>query len=321
MNESEMLERLDCTRVEVHKRIKGYDREINFSLVAVAVFGHVLYTGYPGLAKTLLARTIAEVSGCSFNRIQLTPDLTPSDIRGTEVWRPKNQDFEVFRGPIFSHIVLADEINRTPPKVQSAFLDAMQEKTVTIGNHTIDLPRPFMVFATRNPIEQEGTYPLPEAQLDRFLFEIVFPYPEEDDEIAIAKQGNDELPSVQKLWTPEELVFLERFVSEKVRMPESIYRYIVKLIRTTRSFDPTSIELGASPRAGKMFVAASKAHAFVVRKSTAVIPEDIDDVADCILRHRLMMNPLKWNGMNSESEWKTLLKDIIRKAKESHVEN
>ena len=163
-----LLEKLKNMKTEIKKRIKGYEEEIDLSLIAVAAFGHVLYTGFPGLAKTLLAKTVAEVSGCGFNRIQLTPDLTPSDIRGTEIWRPNNQSFELYPGPIFTNIVLADEINRTPPKTQSAFLDAMQEKVVTIGNRTLSLPNPFMVFATRNPIEQEGIYPLPEAQLKSY---------------------------------------------------------------------------------------------------------------------------------------------------------
>lgn len=193
------LEKLQKTRTEIAKRIKGYSKEIDFSLIAMAALGHLLYTGVPGLAKTLLAKTIAEISGCSFSRIQLTPDLTPSDIRGTEIWHPPAQTFRIHKGPIFANMVLADEINRAPPKTQSAFLDAMQEKTITIGNSgALPLPEPFVVFATRNPIEQEGTYPLPEAQIDRFLFEIVFPYPIEKDELEIAKQGNDNPPSSPK---------------------------------------------------------------------------------------------------------------------------
>ena len=310
-----LLEKLKNMKTEIKKRIKGYEEEIDLSLIAVAALGHVLYTGFPGLAKTLLAKTVAEVSGCGFNRIQLTPDLTPSDIRGTEIWRPNNQSFELYPGPIFTNIVLADEINRTPPKTQSAFLDAMQEKVVTIGNRTLSLPNPFMVFATRNPIEQEGIYPLPEAQLDRFLFEILFPYPTEEDEIEIAKQGNDDPVPVDKVWDPEGLVALGKFVSQNVTAGENVCAYIARFVRETRSYDPNIIELGASPRASQKFVAASKAHAFVVRHDTQTTPDDADAVARHILMPRLIVNPLNFH----ESDWGGLIDGIKQKARAYHI--
>ncbi len=313
-----IFEKIEKIRTEIKKRIKGYPKEIDLSLVAVASFGHVLYTGYPGLAKSLLVRTIAEVSGCTFKRIQLTPDLTPSDIRGSEIWNPQNQNFQIHKGPIFTNIVVADEINRGTPRVQSAFLDAMEERVITIGTETIALPKPFMVFATRNPIEQEGVFPLPEAQLDRFLFEITFPYPEEEDEIAIARQGNGPMPKVDtKIWNAQGLIDLEIFRAKNVHVDEEIYKYIVKIVRTTRSYNPNLIALGASPRASKMFVVASKAHALIVRKDTKVIPDDVDALAEYILKPRLIMNEMNWNG--TENDWKQLVEDIKTEARDRHV--
>lgn len=317
------LGKLETTRKEIGKRIKGYGKEIDFSLIAIAALGHVLYTGVPGLAKTLLAKTIAEISGCSFSRIQLTPDLTPSDIRGTEIWQPHTQTFGIHKGPIFANIVLADEINRAPPKTQSAFLDAMQEKTITIGNSgALALPEPFTVFATRNPIEQEGTYPLPEAQIDRFLFEIVFPYPTEKDEFEIAKQGNENPVPVQKIWSPEELAALARFVSRNVHVNDRINEYIVRLVRVTREYK-SGIILGASPRSSKMLVAASKSHALIVRGSCAVIPDDVDCATEPLLRPRLILDPISnpENHEDQESYWKELVYDIQNKAREKHIGN
>jgi MoxR-like ATPase len=312
------FEKIEKIRIEIKKRIKGYEREIDLVLVAVASFGHVLCTGYPGLAKTLLARTTAEVLGCAFKRIPLTPDLVPSDIRGTEIWRPDIQKFEVYKGPIFTNIVVADEINRGTPKVQSAFLDAMEERVVTIGTETILLPKPFMVFATRNPIEQEGVFPLPEAQLDRFLFEITFLYPNEEDEIDIARQGNKAMPEVQPQWDAEGLSALERFRARNVHVNEEIYKYIVKIVRTTRSYNPDLISLGASPRSTKMFVVASKAHALIVRKDTKVIPDDVDALVPYILKPRLIMNEQNWRPKN-ESDWNQLVEDIKSEARKKHV--
>lgn len=318
MQDAKMFcEKIDEMRSEIKKRIKGYEKEIDLSLVAMATSGHVLYTGVPGIAKTLLARTIAEASGCTSKRIQLTPDLIPSDIRGAEIWNPDRREFEVRKGPIFANIVVADEINRAIPRTQSAFLDAMQEKTVTIGSNTLALPDPFVVFATRNPIEQEATFPLPEAQLDRFLFEIVFPYPDEDDEIKIAKMGNSNPADIESVWTPKDLIALENFASQNVHMEHSIYEYIVKFVRTTRAYDPDMIVLGASPRSSQKWAAACKAYALVVRNETSVIPDDVDYIAKYILSHRLIMNPMHWEG--KESDWEQLIKDIGKKAREKHV--
>ena len=312
----ELIEKLEHMKNEIRKRIKGYEEEIDLSLVAVAALGHVLYTGFPGLAKTLLAKTIAEVSGCSFSRIQLTPDLMPSDIIGTEIFRQNTQDFEIIPGPIFANFVVADEINRTPPRTQSATLEAMEEKKVTIGNHTLALPNPFIVFATRNPLELEGTYPLPEAQLDRFMFEIEFPYPSEEIEVKIAKQGNDGPAPVEPVWDPDGIVALGKFVSKNVTVDESIYSYIVNFVRETRVYDSERIELGASPRASQKFVAASKAYALVVRNDIRVIAEDVDAVAKPILKPRMILRPRNFDEKFSVGG---LIDEINEAARERHI--
>lgn len=314
------LEKLAKTRKEIGKRIKGYEKEIDLSLIAIAALGHVLYTGVPGLAKTLLAKTIAEISGCSFRRIQLTPDLMPSSINGNEIWRPDMQRFVIRKGPIFANIVLADEINRAPPQVQSAFLEAMEERQVTIGEESLPLPEPFFVFATRNQIELGGgIYPLPVAQMDRFLFEVVLSYPTEKDEIEIAKQGNDKPIPVEKVWTPAQLMDLAQFVSKNICVNATVNEYLVRLVRVTREHKP-AIELGASPRSSKMLTAACKAHAFIVGKSIAVTPEDVDAVAEPLLRPRLIRNPLKWEDWkNQELSFKELIDDIRKKAREKHL--
>ncbi|OGZ59765.1 MAG: hypothetical protein A3B96_03285 [Candidatus Spechtbacteria bacterium RIFCSPHIGHO2_02_FULL_43_15b] len=315
----EICERIERIKLEVKKRIEGYDALIDLSLVAMVASGHLLYTGVPGLAKSLLAKTVAEVSGCTFSRIQLKIDMTPSDIIGTEIWRPDIKNFEMRHGPIFANFVVADEINRTPPKTQSAFLEAMQEKTVSFTfSRTIDLPRPFIVIATRNPIDHDGVFPLPEAQLDRFMFELMFPYPSEDDEIKVAKQVTEDSVGVQKISSPEELISIAEFVNKGIYVNDRIYRYIVKLIRCTRNSENNLIELGASPRTTKMCVRAAKGHALVIRRSDSVIPEDVDAVALPLLKPRLMMN-FQWQG--GESDWQTLVSDIISKARGEHVEN
>ena len=280
------------------RRIVGQDEIIRDLFVALAVQGHVLMIGVPGLAKTLLIRSLAELLDLPFQRIQFTPDLMPSDITGTEILE-ENEDgrrqFRFMRGPVFASLILADEINRTPPKTQAALLEAMQERRVTVAGHSYDLPSPFFVMATQNPIEQEGTYPLPEAQLDRFMFNLRVNYPSHADEVQILlTTTGDEAAPLEKLWTGEELLALQRAVRQ-VPVPETVAHYAVSLVQATRPENTTAdfikrfVQWGAGPRASQYLALAGKVFA-VLDGRFNVAREDIQRAAKLVLRHRIITN-------------------------------
>ncbi len=287
-------------RQEVGRRIVGQARVVDEILMALMAGGHALLVGVPGLAKTLIIRSIADAMRLEFRRIQFTPDLVPSDITGTEILEEDAASgarrFRFVRGPVFANIVLADEINRTPPRTQAALLEAMQEHRVTAAGETMRLPEPFFVLATQNPIEQEGTYPLPEAQLDRFLFDIRIGYPSEPEEVDILRSttGADEHPVTPVLGGPEVLA-LQRLVRE-VPAADAALRYAVALARATRPDDASAPELvrqfvrwGAGPRASQALILGAKAHALLEGRF-AVAPDDIRRVAMPVLRHRVLPN-------------------------------
>ncbi len=279
---------------EVRRIIVGQDYLINRLLVALLSNGHVLIEGVPGLAKTLTVRTLSATLNTNFQRIQFTPDLLPADLIGTQIYNPQTGEFTPRLGPIFSNIILADEINRAPAKVQSALLEAMEERQVTIGEHTYKLDDPFLVLATQNPVEQEGTYPLPEAQLDRFMLKVVISYPSRDDEREIINRMAGEPPEPPKIIiSPEEIIHARKVVNA-IYVDEKIKSYVVDIIFATR--DPqnngmrkmaTLIEYGASPRGTIALIKAAKAYAFLNGRGY-VMPEDIKQIAPDVLRHRIV---------------------------------
>ena len=288
---------------EVAKVVVGQAALIEKLLIAILADGHVLLEGAPGLAKTQLVSALGKATGGTFRRIQLLPDMLPSDVTGTLVYHPDDRRFHIHKGPILeTHFLLADEINRTPPKVQAAFLQAMQEREVTIGTETYLLNDPFIVLATQNPIEEEGTYPLPEAQLDRFLFKLHVDYPAEDDELQMldvaALDRRNPLQDLEPVTSPEQLVTLREAVKDSIYVSEQLKQYIVRLVRATRQpeYSPglqdlrTKIHLGASPRGGTMNLRkACRALAFL-RGRSHVLPEDVKTLAPDILRHRIILD-------------------------------
>jgi MoxR-like ATPase len=280
---------------EVSRRIVGQDAMVERLLVGLLTGGHILLEGVPGLAKTLAVRTLAEIIRASFSRIQFTPDLLPADVIGTMVFNQKTQDFHVKKGPLFAQIILADEINRAPAKVQAALLEAMQEHQVTIGGATYPLEEPFLVLATQNPIESEGTYPLPEAQLDRFMLKVRVGYPSRDEEkeVLLRMSGGREI-AVERLLEPEAILSARSAIAE-LYMDQKVVDYIVDLIRATR--DPGLVGLtdlkplvafGGSPRASIALAQAARAHAFL-RERAYVVPEDVRALAPDVLRHRIVL--------------------------------
>jgi MoxR-like ATPase len=289
---------LNGLRLEVGKRVVGQERVLDEILMAMLAGGHALLVGVPGLAKALMIRSIAEAIHLEFRRIQFTPDLVPSDITGTEILEEDTHTgaraFRFVRGPIFANILLADEINRTPPRTQAALLEAMQEHAVTAAGTTMPLPEPFFVLATQNPIEQEGTYPLPEAQLDRFLFDIRIGYPREDEEVAILRATTGLAGGAPRaILDAEQTLGLQRLTRE-VAAAEPALRYAAALARATRPDDSSAPELvkravrwGAGPRAGQALVLGAKAHALLAGRS-AIAPDDIRRVAHPVLRHRVL---------------------------------
>jgi MoxR-like ATPase len=281
---------------EIGKVIVGQDDALERILVALIAGGHVLLEGVPGLAKTLTIKTLASCVSAQFSRIQFTPDLLPADLTGTLILDPKTGNFTTRKGPIFANLVLADEINRAPAKVQSALLEAMQERHVTIGSETHALPDPFLVLATQNPIEQEGTYPLPEAQVDRFMLKIRLGYPKKSEEKAILERmAGDETPATKKVATPEQLL-RARHVAAGIYLDEKIKDYIVELVFATR--EPATHKLashkhliayGASPRATIALAQAAKAYAFINARGY-VTPEDVKAIGPDVLRHRILVS-------------------------------
>jgi len=282
-------------KAEIGKVIIGQHDVINGVITSIISNGHALLIGVPGLAKTLLIKTISEALDMSFNRIQFTPDLMPSDILGSEIL-DDTRNFKFNKGPVFANIVLADEINRTPPKTQAAMLEAMQEKTVTISGTEYILPKPFFVLATQNPIEQEGTYPLPEAQLDRFMFNMVLDYPTTAEEISIVKATTGHITApVNKVVSQEEIIGFQNLV-RKVEVADNVYEYAVKLVGRTRANRELAtphineyIEYGAGPRASQYLIVGAKANALINGKYSPDI-EDVQAVAKMVLRHRVVRN-------------------------------
>ena len=280
---------------EVSRRIVGQDAMVERLLVGLLTGGHILLEGVPGLAKTLAVRTLAEIIDASFSRIQFTPDLLPADVIGTMVFNQKSQEFHVKKGPLFAQIILADEINRAPAKVQAALLEAMQEHQVTIGGTTYPLEEPFLVLATQNPIESEGTYPLPEAQLDRFMLKVRVGYPtrDEEKEVLLRMSGGQEIP-VEQLLHPDDILTARTAIAG-LYMDQKVVDYIVDLVRATR--DPGLVGLndlkplvafGGSPRASIALAQAARAHAFL-RERAYVVPEDVRALAPDVLRHRIVL--------------------------------
>ncbi|HET8622835.1 MAG TPA: MoxR family ATPase [Gemmatimonadales bacterium] len=280
---------------EVARRLVGQEAMVERLLVGLLTGGHVLLEGVPGLAKTLAVRTLAQIIHASFSRIQFTPDLLPADVIGTMVYDQKTQEFHVKKGPLFAHIILADEINRAPAKVQAALLEAMQEKQVTIGGTTFRLEEPFLVLATQNPIESEGTYPLPEAQLDRFMLKVRVDYPsrEEEKEVLLRMSSGREIP-VERLLEPA-IILAARSAIADLYMDQKVVDYIVDLVRATR--EPAGVGLkdlqplvafGGSPRASIALAQAARAYAFL-RGRGYVVPEDVRALAPDVLRHRIVL--------------------------------
>lgn len=287
---------LQDLRREVGKVIVGQDALVEKMLVALLADGHILIEGVPGLAKTLAVKTLAQAIHAQFQRIQFTPDLLPADITGTLIFNPKDGMFYPKRGPVFSNFVLADEINRSPAKVQSALLEAMQERQVTIGEQTYKLPEPFMVMATQNPVEQEGTYPLPEAQVDRFMLKVMVTYPtKEEEKLILERMAGHKKIELNTQVTPE-MILKARAVTDGIYVDEKIKNYIVDLVFATR--DPKAaglenlasfISYGASPRATIFLTQAAKAYAFLNGRGF-VTPEDIKAVGLDVLRHRVLLS-------------------------------
>ncbi len=280
---------------EVGKVVVGQKTMVERLLIGLLSDGHVLMEGVPGLAKTLTVRTLADAIRTSFQRIQFTPDLLPADLIGTLIYDPKQSEFKTRKGPVFANVILADEINRSPAKVQSALLEAMQERTVTIGDNTFELPSPFLVLATQNPIDQEGTYPLPEAQVDRFMLKLSVGYPPKEDELEIMRRmSTGSPPAVEPVVTPEEIATARQAV-ETIYMDSQVERYIVDLVFATRepkSFGLEELEplvaFGGSPRTTICLAKTARAHAFL-RHRGYVTPEDVRSVAMDVMRHRVIL--------------------------------
>jgi len=289
------VEKYKELKLEISKVIIGQDETVKNTLISIFSQGHVLLVGVPGLAKTLLVNTIGRALGLSYNRIQFTPDLMPSDIIGTEIL-DETRKFKFIKGPVFANIVLADEINRTPPKTQSALLEAMQEKTVTVASTNYKLDNPFFVLATQNPIEQEGTYPLPEAQLDRFMFNIILDYPSFEEELNIIKSTTTGTSSeVKKVLNAEEIVFFQTLL-RKIPVADNVMEYAVSLVAKTRPHTNKAHEWankylnwGAGPRASQFLIVGAKAHAAINGKYSPDI-EDVKAIATAVLRHRIIRN-------------------------------
>jgi MoxR-like ATPase len=278
---------------EVSKVIVGKRNVLENLMLAILSDGHVLIEDYPGLAKTLMAKSFASAMGLRFKRIQFTPDLLPADVTGTYVLNRKTSDFELRKGPIFTNILLADEVNRAPPRTQSALLEAMQEKQVTIENETLKLEKPFIVLATQNPIEYEGTYPLPEAQLDRFLVKLSIGYPSAEEEVQILERRNQRKTddvSIEKVASLDQLLQMQKAI-EDVHIDQAIERYIVEVVRGTRSHQ--DVEVGASPRGSLAIMRLSKAKAWLNGRDY-VIPDDVKTVTVPALSHRLILKPEQW---------------------------
>lgn len=287
-----LQEKINAIRSEIHKVIVGQEKIVNQLLVAILANGHILLEGVPGVAKTLSAKLLAQTIAMDFSRIQFTPDLMPSDILGTSIFNVKTSEFEFKKGPIFSNMVLIDEINRAPAKTQAALFEVMEERQITIDGKTYTMTEPFLAIATQNPIEQEGTYRLPEAQLDRFLFKIIIDYPNVDEEIKIIEkehelQGNRKEDLIEKVIRPSEIIEFQKLVKQII-VERNLMEYIAKIVANTRT-NPL-LYLGASPRASIAILNASKAFA-AIQNRDFVTPEDIKEAAVPVLQHRIIVSP------------------------------
>ena len=299
-------------RTEIAKVIIGQDNVVNQILISIFSGGHSLLIGVPGLAKTLMVNTVAQALGLDFKRIQFTPDLMPSDILGSEIL-DENRHFKFIKGPLFANIILADEINRTPPKTQAALLEAMQERAITVAGHNYKLDLPFFVLATQNPIEQEGTYPLPEAQLDRFMFAINLDYPTFAEEVEVVKSTTtDNEVKVNPLFTAQEIIDFQHLI-RRIPVADNVVEYAVEMVNKTRPNNNTAndlvkqyIDWGAGPRASQNLILAAKTHAAIQGKFSPDI-ENVQAVANSILRHRIIKNyKAEAEGINEEQIIKSL---------------
>ncbi len=305
------------SKEEISKIVIGQEAVIDSVFRAIFANGHILFEGVPGIAKTLMVRTISQTMGCSFARIQFTPDLLPSDITGLTSYQ-KEKGFYIIKGPVFANFILADEINRAPPKVQSALLECMQEKQVTIGHETLQLPVPFFVMATQNPLEQVGTYPLPEAQVDRFLFKLMVGYPTKEDEVEILNKNMTihkfEHFDVNPIFSPDSITEIQQ-ATKYVYLSDKIEKYLVTIIDATRYPDRYKlkqghyIDFGASPRGSIGLYISAKANA-VLRGRTYVTPEDVKEVAYDVLRHRLI---LTYEAQAENVTPEQVIKEILQK--------
>ena len=300
---------VDMISMEMNKVIVGQKHLVESLLIGLLSNGHILLEGVPGLAKTLAINSLSKTISAKFSRIQFTPDLLPADVLGTMIYSQKKEEFSIKKGPIFANFVLADEINRAPAKVQSALLEAMQERQITIGDKTFKLEEPFLVMATQNPIEQEGTYPLPEAQVDRFMLKVVINYPKKEEERQIINQNLlAQFPETSTILKPEDIIKARNVVKD-VYMDEKIQKYIVDIVFATREPNEYKLEkyadmiaYGASPRAGISLAQAAKAFAFIKRRGY-VIPEDVRAVCPDVLRHRI--------GLSYEAEANNITQEEI----------
>lgn len=303
---------------EVKKAVVGQDRMVKRLLIGLFTNGHILLEGVPGLAKTLTVNTLAKVLHLDFNRIQFTPDLLPSDLIGTMIYNQQNGNFEVKKGPIFSNLILADEVNRSPAKVQSALLEAMQEKQVTIGDTTYLLDKPFLVLATQNPVDQEGTYPLPEAQVDRFMMKVHIDYPSKSDEMEVMRRmANMQFTSdVRAILTKQDIFDIKNEINS-VKIAEPLEHYIIELVFATRfpneyglKNEAKYIQFGVSPRASINLNLAAKAVAYLDGRDY-VLPEDIKEIAEDVLSHRIILNyEAEADGINTRNLVKILLEKV-----------
>ena len=300
---------IDMLTLEIGKVIVGQKQMSERLLVALLSNGHILLEGVPGLAKTLAISTLAKTIDAKFSRLQFTPDLLPADLIGTQIYSPKNELFSVKKGPVFANFILADEINRAPAKVQSALLEAMQERQVTIGGETYKLEEPFLVMATQNPIEQEGTYPLPEAQVDRFMLKVIIDYPQKEEEKLIVRNNLAETFPTANQVLSKDAIIQARNIVKQVYMDEKIEQYIIDIVFATRNPEKYGlnklkdlISFGASPRASINLAMASKAYAFIKRRGY-VIPEDVRALCHDVLRHRI--------GLTYEAEAENIISEDI----------
>jgi MoxR-like ATPase len=309
-------DRLAPLFTEVEKVLVGQHHLIQRLVIGLLTDGHILLEGVPGLAKTLAVRTLARALQLEFRRIQFTPDLLPADVIGTQIYNPRTGEFTVKKGPVFANVILADEINRAPAKVQSALLEAMQERQVTIGERTYELPQPFLVLATQNPIEQEGTYPLPEAQVDRFMLKVIIDYPTRAEELTILDRMGPVEPhlNVRAVLSPSELAALRKAVDE-IYVDEKIKGYLVDLVRATRKPEEYGLEMtgliqyGGSPRGVIALVRAARAQAFLDGRGY-VTPQDVKSAAPDVLRHRVLVS---YEAEAEEKKAEDLLKQILDK--------